>query len=73
MWYEFFSHCLEVASKSLDKFITSNEKNFLSLPEAVINELFERGFKDARTPKQADELMRYYLKAKHRATVFELL
>lgn len=46
MWYDFFSQCLNTCALNFDSLIRSaRERELLSLPEAVLDEIFERSCK----------------------------
>jgi hypothetical protein len=81
MWYSFFSLCLEVCSASLESMLRSSpavERELLALPEAVLEEVFERAF--TRLHYQAnsgslDTIVKFMLKSKTKRckSVFDLL
>jgi hypothetical protein len=81
MWYSFFSQCLEVCSTSLEFMIRSSpavERELLALPEAVLEEVFERAF--TRLYCQANSgaletIVKFMLKSKTKRckSVFDLL
>ena len=44
MWYELFNHCLDIGAEKFEKLIKQSEKEVLSLPQKVLEEIIDRGF-----------------------------
>lgn len=80
MWYDFFGRCLDICALNFESMLRQGnanlEKEMMSLPETVLEEIFERAF--TRLHKQAnssalDTIVKFLLKAKGASSIFELL
>jgi hypothetical protein len=72
IWYDFFNSCLEVTALNIDNILKQKERELMSLPESVVEEIIERAMKIQRSTDEP-QLIRFLMKVKRVSSVFELL
>lgn len=71
IWYGFFSRCLEICADKVDFLVSEMETEMMELPEAVIDEIFERALR-LQQRVYSVEYIKFLLRYKKLMSVFEL-